>query len=89
MWSGKIYLTKKHYDSALKEFSSVGEKSGEFPAALYYKGESLRIKGNTVAAIENYQIIVSSSFPEMNLLINSILITVKLYLNSGKGYQSL
>jgi len=88
MWSGKIYLRKYDYDNALKEFSSVGEKSGEYPAALFYKGESLRIKGNTVAAIENYQK-VSSSFPENELADNSILITGKLYLNSGKGYQSL
>jgi len=88
MWAGKIYIRKYDYDNALKEFNSVAEKSGEYPAALFYKGESLRIKGDTVSAIENYQKI-SSSYPENELADNSILITGKLYLNNGKGYQSL
>lgn len=88
MWAGKIYIRKYDYDKALNEFNSVGEKSGEYPAALFYKGESLRIKGDTVSAIENYQKI-SSSYPENELADNSILITGKLYLNNGKGYQSL
>jgi TolA-binding protein len=88
MWAGKIYLRKFDYDNAMKEFNSVNEKSGEYPAALFYKGESLRIKGDTVSAIENYQKI-ASSFPENELADNSILITGKLYLSNGKGYQSL
>lgn len=88
MWAGKIHIRKYDYDNAYKEFNSIGEKSGEYPAALFYKGESLRIKGDTVSAIENYQKI-SSSYPENELADNSILITGKLYLTSGKGYQAL
>lgn len=88
MWSGRIYIRKYDYDNAIKEFDSIGEKSGEYPAALFYKGESLRIKGDKVAAIENYQKI-SSTWPDNELADNSILLTGKLYLSSGKGYQSL
>lgn len=88
IWAGKIYIRKYDYDSAIREFNSIGEKSGEYPAALFYKGESLRIKGDTVAAIESYQKI-PATWPDNELADNSILITGKLYLSSGKGYQSL
>lgn len=88
MWSGKIYLRKYEYDNAIKVFDSVSEKSGEYPAALFYKGEALRIKGETTSAIENYQK-VSSSYPDNELADNSILLTGKLYLLNGKGYQAL
>jgi len=88
MWSGKIYIRKYDYDNALKEFNTITEKSGEYPAALFYKGESLRIKGDIITAIENYQKI-ASIFPENEFADNSILITGKLYLSNGKGYQSL
>lgn len=88
MWSGKIYIRKYDYDNAIKEFDTISDKSGEYPAALYYKGESFRIKGDTVSAIENYQK-VSSTYPDNELADNSILITGKLFLSSGKGFQSL
>ncbi len=88
MWSGKIYIRKYDYDNAIKEFDGITEKSGEYPAALYYKGDSYRLKGDVVAAIENYQK-VYSTYPDNELADNSILITGKLFLSSGKGYQAL
>ncbi|HOP30567.1 MAG TPA: tetratricopeptide repeat protein [Spirochaetota bacterium] len=88
MWAGKIYIRKYDYDNALIQFNNVGEKSGEYPASLFYRGESLRIKGDSIGAIENYQK-VSSSYPENEIADNAILITGKLYLANGKGYQAL
>ena len=88
IWAGKIHIRKYQYDEAVKEFGNVSEKSGEYPAALYYKAESLRIKGDYTGAIENYQK-VSSTYPENELSDKSILMTGKLFLNSGKGYQAL
>ncbi len=88
MYTGKIYIRKYDYENAIKQFDAVNEKSGEYPASLFYKGEALRLKGEIVTAIETYQK-VSSTFPENELADDSILITGKLYLKNRKGYQAL
>jgi len=88
MFSGKIYLKKYQYDDAIKQFDEIKEQSGEYQAALYYKAEAYRFKGDPINAIEYYQKL-SSSYPEHELADNAILNSGKLYLNSNKGYQAL
>ena len=88
MWAGKIHLKKYEYDNAIKQFDEIKEQSGEYPAALYYKGEAYRYKGDPINAIEYYQKL-SSSYPDHELADNAILSSGKLYLNSSKGYQAL
>jgi TolA-binding protein len=88
MFAGKIYLKKYQYDEAIKQFDEIKEQSGEYQAALYYKAEAFRYKGDPINAIEYYQKL-SSSYPEHELADNAILTSGKLYLNSSKGYQAL
>ncbi len=88
MFAGKIYLKKYQYDDAIKQFDEIKEQSGEYQAALFYKAEAYRYKGDQINAIEYYQKL-SSSYPENELADNAILAAGKLYLNSNKGYQSL
>ena len=88
MFAGKIYLKKYQYDEAIKQFDEIKEQSGEYQAALYYKAEAFRYKGDPINAIEYYQKL-SSSYPEHELADNAILTSGKLYLNSNKGYQAL
>ncbi len=88
MFAGKIQLKKYQYDEAIKQFDEIKEQSGEYQAALFYKGEAYRYKGDPINAIEYYQKL-SSSYPEHELADNAILTSGKLYLNSNKGYQAL
>jgi TolA-binding protein len=88
MWAGKIHLKKYQYEDAIKQFDGIKEQSGEFPAALYFKSEAYRYKGDPINAIEHYQKL-SSSYPDHELADNAILSSGKIYLNSGKGYQAL
>lgn len=88
MYAGKIYTKKYQYDEAIKQFDQIKEQSGEYQAALYFKAEAFRYKGDPVSAIEYYQKL-SSSYPEHELADNAILTSGKLYLNNGKGYQAL
>lgn len=88
MFAGRIYLKKYQYDDAIKQFDEIKEQSGEYQAALYYKAEAYRYKGDSINAIEFYQKL-SSSYPEHELADNAILNAGKLYLNSNKGYQAL
>lgn len=88
MFAGKIYLKKYQYDDAVKQFDEIKEKSGEYQAALFFKAEAFRYKGDSISAIEYYQKL-SSSYPEHELADNAILTSGKLYLKSNKGYQAL
>ncbi len=88
MFAGKIQLKKYQYDEAIKQFDEIKEQSGEYQAALFYKAEAYRYKGDPINAIEFYQKL-SSSYPEHELADNAILTSGKLYLNSNKGYQAL
>ncbi len=88
MFAGKIYLKKYQYDEAIKQFDEIKEKSGEYQAALFYKAEAYKHKGDHINAIEYYQKL-SSSYPEHALADIAILSSGKLYLNSNKGYPAL
>lgn len=88
VWAGRIYIKKYKYDDAIKEFESVREDSGEYPASLYYRAEAYRYKGDQVAAIEFYTR-YASEFPGDPLAPYSILNAGKLYLNNKQGAQAL
>ena len=54
-WKGKVYLKQYRYDDAIKEFSAVTAESGDYPASIYYAGESYQMKGDQLTSIEYYQ----------------------------------
>jgi len=88
IWAGKINLTLRKPDSAITEFKQIKEDSGEYPAALYYLGESQLMKGASIQAIEYYYKI-SSQFPEYELADKALIKLSRTYLSVGKGDQSL
>lgn len=88
MFAGKIFIKQYKYNEAIKQFDEIKEQSGEYQAALYYKAESYRYKGEPFTAIEYYQKL-SSSYPDHELADNAVLNSGKLYLNNNKGYQAL
>ncbi len=87
-WMGKIYLKQYRYDDAIREFSSITADSGDYPASLYYSGESHLMKGNQISSIEYYQR-VQAQFPDHELADKALLNIGKLYLNQQKGAQAL
>jgi TolA-binding protein len=87
-WMGKIYLKQYRYDDANREFSSVTAESGDYPASLFYMGDSSLMKGNQISAIEYYQR-VQAQFPAHELADKALLNTGRLYLNQQKGAQAL
>jgi len=88
VWAGRIYIKKYKYDDAIKEFDSVRDISGEYPASLFYKAEAYRFKGDNISSIEFYQK-YASEYPGNPLAPYSILNAGKLYLSNKQGTQSL
>lgn len=88
VWTGRIYIKKYKYDDAIKEFESVRDTSGEYPASLFYKAEAYRYKGDKISSIEFYQK-YASEYPGDPLAAYSILNAGKLYLGNKQGTQSL
>ena len=88
VWAGRIYIKKYKYDDAIKEFDSVRDISGEYPASLFYKAEAYRYKGDKISSIEFYQK-YASEYPGNPLAPYSILNAGKLYLSNKQGTQSL
>lgn len=88
VWSGRIMLGKNQYDDAIGQFSSVGDNSGEYPAALFYTGEAFRYKGDLNRAIETLKKLYNS-YPENEFSDKAMLISGKLYLQLNRGYQAL
>jgi TolA-binding protein len=87
-WMGKVYLKQYRYDDAIKEFSSVSAETGDYPASIYYTGESYQMKGDQVKSIEYYQR-VQAQFPAHELADKALLNIGGLYLNQQKGTQAL
>lgn len=87
-WMGKIYLKQYKYDDAIREFASVTAESGDYPASLYYAGESMLMKGNQISSIEYYQR-VQAQFPAHELADKALLNIARLYLDQQKGSQAL
>jgi len=88
IWAGRIYIKKYKYDDAIKEFDSVRDTSGEYPASLFYKAEAYRYKGDKISSIEFYQK-YASEYPGDPLAAYSILNAGKLYLGNKQGTESL
>ncbi len=88
MYSGKIYLKQNQYDKALEEFSSIQDKSGEYPNALFYAAETYSLKGMPEVSIEHYTK-MSAMFPDHELADDALLKIGRLYLNRQKGLQAL
>jgi TolA-binding protein len=87
-WLGKSNLKLYKYDDAIKEFSAIPADSAEYPAAVFFTGESFQMKGDQLSAIENFER-VYSRFPQNELADKALLNAGKLYLNQNKGAQSL
>jgi TolA-binding protein len=87
-WKGKVYLKQYRYDDAIKELSAVTAESGDYPASIYYAGESYQMKGDQLTSIEYYQR-VQAQFPSHELADKALLNIGRLYLNQQKGTQAL
>jgi len=87
-WMGKAYLKQYRYDDAIKELSTVTAESGDYPASIYYTGESYQMKGDQITSIE-YYLRVQAQFPAHELADKALLNTGWLYLNQQKGTQAL
>jgi TolA-binding protein len=87
-WFGKIFLKQYQYDDAIKEFAAVTPDSGDYPASIYYLGETYRIKGDQASSIEYFQK-VQALFPTHDLADKALLNAGKLYLGQQKGAQAL
>lgn len=88
IWTGKINFKLNKTDTAIKEFNSISENSGEYPSALYYLGEAeLRINSKTKAIEYYYKL--SSQFPEYKFADKALIELTKIYISEGKGNQSL
>lgn len=87
-WMGKIYMKQYRYDDAIREFAAVSAESGDYPAAVFYAGESSQMKGDPIASIEYYQR-VQAQFPSHELADKALLNMGMLYLNQQKGTQAL
>ncbi|MBN2159276.1 MAG: tetratricopeptide repeat protein [Spirochaetes bacterium] len=87
-WTGMINMKQYRYDDAIKEFSAISPESFDYPAALYYTGESYQMKGDQVTSIEYYQK-VYARFPAHRLADKALLNIGMLFLGQKKGGQAL
>lgn len=88
VWMGRIYSGSNRPADAIRELSSVGEDSGEYPTALYGIGEAHYKAGNIPDAVE-YFYRVSSLFPDNERADDALLFLGNIYLNQKKGNQAL
>jgi TolA-binding protein len=87
-WTGMINMKRYRYDDAIREFSAIAPESFDYPASLYYIGESYQMKGDQVTSIEYYQK-VYAQFPAHRLADKALLNIGKLFLDQKKGGQAL
>lgn len=87
-WTGMIDMKQYRYDDAIREFSAISPESFDYPASIYYIGESYLMKGDHVASIEYYQR-VYAQFPAHRLADKALLNIGKLFLGQRKGGQAL
>jgi TolA-binding protein len=88
MWIGRIHLNAGKLDEAIKEFGAVPEDRGEYPASLYFIGDTSYRKGSVSTAIEHL-VKLSAQFPEHELADDACLLLGTIYLSEGKGGQAL
>lgn len=88
VWSGRIYYNANKPADALKEFTSVGEESGEYPTAIYYLAETHYRTANTAGAVE-YFYKIATQFPEHERADDAQLFLATIFLNERKGSQAL
>lgn len=88
IWTSRIFMDRGKYNQALKELSGIPEKSGEYPASLFLKGNVFKGQGQRIQAIESFKT-VAALFPEHELADDALLHTAELYLQEKQGTQSL
>jgi TolA-binding protein len=88
IWSGKIHFSENRPAEAIREFSSIGEDSGEYPVALYCTGEALYKQGMLPGAIESF-FKTASQYPEHERADDALLFLGNIYLNAKKGNQAI
>ncbi len=88
IWTSRIFMDRGKYRQALEELSGIPEKSGEYPASLFLKGNVFKAQGQRIQAIESFKT-VAALFPEHELADDALLHTAELYLQEKQGTQSL
>ncbi len=88
IWSGRTNLQMRKYSEAVTQFSSVNPESGEYPASLYYLGETYRRMGQTVESINTFYRL-SAQYPKYELADDALIRLGEIYLADKKGDLAL
>ncbi len=88
IWSGKTNLQMRKYSEAVTEFTAVNPESGEYPASLYYLGETYRRMGQKVESINTFYRL-SAQYPKYELADDALIRLGEIYLADKKGDLAL
>jgi len=88
IWSGRTNLQMRKYSEALADFSSVNSESGEYPASLYYLGETYRRMGKKLESINTFYRL-SAQYPKYELADDALIRLGEIYLADNKGDLAL
>ena len=88
IWSGKANLQLRKFSTAIQNFSSIDQQSGEYPASLFYVGESYLRMGKRADSV-NYFYRVATQFPKYELAVDALIKLGTIYLQDRKGSLAL
>lgn len=88
IWSGKSNLQLRKFNNAIQDFSAIDDQSGEYPASLFYIGESYLRMGKRTDSV-NYFYKVATQFPKYELADDALIKLGTIYLNDRKGSLAL
>jgi len=88
IWSGKANLQLRKFSKAIQDFSSIDQQSGEYPASLFYVGESYLRMGKRTDSVQ-YFYRVATQFPKYELADDALIKLGTIYLQDRKGSLAL
>jgi TolA-binding protein len=88
IWAGRTSLRMRNYQEALSEFSAVKAESGEYPASLFYLGETYSRMGRKEDSISSYYTL-AARFPSYELADDALIRMTELYIDDRKGNLAL
>lgn len=88
IYSGKARMRLRDYTKALEDLAVVTAESGEYPASLFYQGESQMGLGKRTEAITLFYR-VATQFSQTPLADDSLIRASQVFLEERKGRQAL
>ena len=88
IYSGKARMRLRDYKKAIEDLAVVTAESGEYPASLFYQGESQAGLGKRTEAITLFYR-VATQFPQTALADDSLVRASQVFLEERKGRQAL